>query len=193
MAIKSSITEKDGIYFITFTCCQWLPLIQQTNSFDCIYKWFEHLKSKEHYIIGYVIMPNHIHALIAFSRSNQIINTIVSNGKRFIAYEIVKRLQKTGSAEILKQLSDSVTVSDRKRGKLHQVFEPSFDCKECRSNKFIKQKLDYMHNNPCKGVWDLAANAADYPHSSAKYYQTSKQGIYEVTGYTFLEDVDLTK
>ena len=193
MSVKSPIREKEGIYFITFTCCQWLPLIQQTNSYDAVYKWFDYLKSKGHYITGYVIMQNHLHVLIAFRRSGKNIATIISNGKRFIAYEIVKRLQKRGATAILKKLSEAVTTSDRKRGKLHQVFEPSFDWKECRTNSFIKQKLDYMHDNPCKGVWNLAITAADYPHSSAKYYQTGEQGVYEITGYTFLEDVDLTK
>jgi len=38
-------------------------------------------------------MPNHLHALIDFGVSEKNINTMVSNGKRFIAYEIVKRLQ----------------------------------------------------------------------------------------------------
>jgi hypothetical protein len=55
------------------------------------------------------------------------------------------------------------------------------------------KKLDYIHDNPCKGVWNLAMNAIDYPHSSAKYYQTGEQGIYAITSYTYLEDIDLTK
>ena len=38
-----------------------------------------------------VIMPNHLQALIAFRNTGQLINTIVRNGKRFMAYEIVKR------------------------------------------------------------------------------------------------------
>ena len=60
---------------------------------DLVYKWFDFLKEKNHYLIGYVIMPNHIHALIAFQNNGTIINTIVSNGKRFMAYELVKRLK----------------------------------------------------------------------------------------------------
>ena len=192
MAVKSSINEKEGIYFITFTCCNWLPLIQQTNGFDTVYKWFNFLKSQGHYITGYVIMPNHIHVLIAFHNTGKNINAIISNGKRFMAYEMVKRLEENNNTKILNQLADTVTSSDRKRGKLHQVFEPSFDWKKCRHNNFIKQKLDYIHNNPCRGSWNLAINAVDYSHSSAKYYQTGKQGIYNITGYTFLEDIDLT-
>jgi len=45
-------------------------------------------------------MPNHLPVLIEFSNSTKSINTIVSNGKRFIAYEIVKRLQEQDQHEI---------------------------------------------------------------------------------------------
>lgn len=38
-------------------------------------------------IIGYVIMPNHIHVLIDFIKTHQTINTIIGNGKRFMAYD----------------------------------------------------------------------------------------------------------
>ncbi|MBA3674785.1 MAG: transposase [Chitinophagaceae bacterium] len=51
---------------------------------------FNYLKEKGHYIAGYVIMPNHIHALLAFSKTDKKINKIIGNGKRFLAYEIIK-------------------------------------------------------------------------------------------------------
>jgi hypothetical protein len=54
------------------------------RAYDAVYAWFDALKRLSHYIIGYVIMPSHVHAVIAFSNSGKVINTIVSNGKRFI-------------------------------------------------------------------------------------------------------------
>jgi len=42
----------------------------------------------------------------------------------------------------LSKLSKAVNASDRKRGKLHEVFESSFDIKECFTKKFIIQKPD---------------------------------------------------
>ena len=78
------ITEPDVVYFISFTCHQWLPLMAHTNSYDLIYNWFCHLKSKGNYITGYMIMPNQVHALIGFRNTGQSINTVVGNGKRFI-------------------------------------------------------------------------------------------------------------
>ena len=110
MAVKRTHKEVNTSYFFTFTCFKWLPLFEKTDLFDDIYKWFDLLKKEENFILGYVIMPDHLHAL-----------------------------------------------------------------------KFIKQKLNYMHNNPVKA--GLVMNACDYIHSSAKFYETGEQGIYEVTNY----------
>jgi hypothetical protein len=52
------------------------------------------------------------------------------------------------------------------------VFQPSFDWKECRSTRFINQKLSYMHDNPCRGKWDLVGSPVEYKHSSAGFYIT---------------------
>ena len=138
----------NGVYFITFTCARWLPLFEITTGYDAVYKWFDYLKGKGHYIVGYVIMPNHVHAMIAFSKTDQLINTIIGNGKRFMAYELVKRLKDMNKADILEQLSGWVNKTDLLKNKKHEVFEPSFDRKECYSIAFMKQKIDYIHNNP---------------------------------------------
>lgn len=192
MAIRKQIPDKEGIYFITFTCYQWMPLIQIVNGYDIIYKQFDYLQTHKHYILGYVIMPNHVHALLAFNHSNKSINTIIGNMKRFIAYEMIKQLKEKNQQHILKILSQAVQPADKKKGKLHEVFEPSFDCKHCKTVEFIQQKLNYMHNNPCTGKWNLVGNAIDYIHSSAKFYSMGEQGIYTITNYMQLEDVDLT-
>ena len=188
MPVKRTIPYSSGIFFITFTCHQWLPLIDTTNGYDIIYNWFEHLKSKGHYINGYVIMPNHVHALISFVNTGQSINTIIGNGKRFMAYEIIQRLQQQGETGLLHQLSRTIETKRKENNKQHNVWELSFDWKECRSNEFIWQKLNYIHNNPCVSKWQLAANAMKYLHSSAKYYLTGEQGVYAVTN--FMEMLD---
>jgi REP element-mobilizing transposase RayT len=192
MSTKRKIPNSEGVYFITFTCHKWLPLFEIVNGYDVVYKWFNHLKSIGHYIVGYVIMPNHIHALIGFSNSDSSINSIIGNGKRFMAYEMIRRLNEKKEVELLDKLAQAVKKRDEKRGKLHEVFEQSFDWKECSSDRFIDQKLDYMHDNPCRGVWRLAANPVDYLHSSAKFYLTGDQGIYPVTNSGELKDIDLT-
>lgn len=110
-----------------------------------------------------------------------------------MSYEIVKRLEQQKNVSLLNQLESFVKVAAKCRGKLHDVFEASFDWKDCVNEKFILQKLDYIHNNPCNGKWNLANHPCDYPHSSAQFYFTGNQGIYEVMSYMMLQDIDLTK
>ena len=190
MSVRKKIGEPNGVFFLTFTCARWMPLFQITDGYNAVYRWFDYLKEQGHYIVGYVIMPNHIHALIAFSSSRTPINTLVANGKRFMAYELVRRLKEQGKNEILEQLTSWVNKTERLNNKKHEVFEPSFDWKECRTIKFMEQKTEYIHQNPCKER--LAYLPEDYLHSSAKYYYTGQQGIYPVITYMELQDIDLT-
>jgi hypothetical protein len=43
--------------------------------------------------------------------------------------------------------------------------------KECYTNKFVYQKLDYIHRNPVSKKWQLVNDFADYPYSSASFYE----------------------
>jgi len=68
-------------------------------------------------------MPNHLHALLAFTNSETSINAIIGNGKRFMAYGMVKRLWRLKANELLDQLTEGVSAPDYKRGKLDELFE----------------------------------------------------------------------
>ncbi|MEO6229049.1 MAG: hypothetical protein ABJB11_24670 [Ferruginibacter sp.] len=194
MPVKQKIPYDNGHFFITFTCYNWLSLIDITNGYNSVYKWFDILKKQGHYITGYVIMPNQVHATIAFSKTKKNINnTIVGDAKRFIGYEIIKSLKARGRQDILQRLESAVNSSDKKKGKLHEVWEDSFDWKECNGDKFIIQKIDYMHNNPCAGKWQLAINPIEYLHSSARFYLTGEQGIYPVLNFKELDDMNLDR
>jgi len=137
-------------------------------------------------------MPNHVHALIAFKNTGKNINTIVGNGKRFIAYDLVERLKVGGFSEVLESLRGWVNSTDRSRHKKHEVFEPSFDWKECNSEYLVEQKLNYIHKNGSKGESRLVASTADYEHSSAGFYLLGKNGTVRITTYLELQDIDLT-
>ena len=105
---------------------------------------------------------------------------LMSNGKRFIAYELVKELHVQGQFEVLDKMKSMVNTTDKLRNKKHEVFEPSFNCKPCYSKAFTYQKVEYIHYNPCKTNSPLALHPADYEHSSAQWYFNHEQGIYPI-------------
>jgi REP element-mobilizing transposase RayT len=174
MSIKLTHHETHQTYFCTFTCVEWLLLFEVTDFYDEVYSWFDILKKKGNSIVGFVIMPNHLHALIHVKEQN--INKILGNGKRFMAYELVKRLKTGGRTDLLKLLAERVTNEERKRKKQHRVFEVSSDIKPCYNRRFIQQKLDYMHHNPVSGKWNLAPTFVEYVYSSAAFYELNALG-----------------
>lgn len=131
-------------------------------------------------------MPNHIHLLVYTQNSERAINNIIGTGKRFMAYEIVKRLEIYKRTDLLLIMASAVTKSERKRNKKHEVFQDSLDCKEVITEKFIRQKLNYIHKNPVNGKWKLADHYLDYEYSSARFYDLGEEAKCRLYNYAEL-------
>lgn len=172
MAIKLKHSDEFSTYFITFTCAEWIPLFDITNSYDIVYNWFDMLKSKLNGdVVAYVIMPNHLHLIVHFQQPGFDLNAIISNAKRFIAYEIINRLEATHNQTLLNRLSQLLKDREKKKGQLHKVFKHSFDAKPIITQTFLLQKINYIHNNPVSEKWMLAKDFTRYEHSSASFYE----------------------
>ena len=186
MSVRKLHLNYNTIYFITFTCFRWMNLFEITDIYDYLYHWYEDLTKTMVYNCGYVIMPNHLHLLTYTANPQLTINNIIGKGKRFLAYEIVDRLEKSGRYDLLNQMSEGVKRSERNRNKKHQVFVDSFDCKELFTEKFIRQKLKYIHKNPVSGKWKLADDYLDYEYSSARFYELGEKAKCNLHHYTDL-------
>jgi len=163
MSTRTTHSNQPALYYITFTCHQWLPLFELCNGYDVVYNWFNYLKEK-HSIksTAYVIMPNHVHCILFFPNDNYDLNKIVANGKRFMAYEIISRLKEQDMNRVLLQLKEGLRERDVKKGQLHKVFEDSFDAKPIYHRQFLIQKINYIHLNPVRGKWQLTDHWEDY-------------------------------
>jgi putative transposase len=115
MAIKWKHDDSCTMYYCTFTCYDWLPLFEMVNGYDMVYKWFDHLKTQNHYSTAFVTMPNHLHVILYFPEAGFNLNKIISNAKRFMAYEIIKRLQQVQKQDILNYLAAEVSGREKKR------------------------------------------------------------------------------
>ena len=172
MAVKYKHSDVYSMYFCTFTCYEWMHLFELTNSYDLAYDWFNIIKKKGIEVISYVIMPNHVHCILYFDKPGFNLNQILSNGKRFMAYEIIKRLKAANDTNTLSILQNALTERERKNKQLHKVFTDSFVAKAIFSEKFLVQKLNYIHHNPVTGKWNLAKDFVSYLHSSASFYES---------------------
>ena len=186
MSTKKLHSNDDTFYYITFTCFRWFNLFEMTDFYDSIYQWFEKLIKFQVYNCGYVIMPYHLHMLAYTHNHERAINNIIGTGKRFMAYEIVQRLNQSGRTELLQIMADAVTPAEMQRNKKHEVFQDSLDCKEVITEKFIRQKLNYIHKNPVSGKWKLVDQYLDYEYSSARFYDLGEEAKCRLYNYAEL-------
>jgi hypothetical protein len=47
--------------------------------------------------------------------------------------------------------------------------------------KFLRRKLEYIRQNPLTKDWKLVKDRADYPYSSAGYYDYGREPIIGIT------------
>ena len=176
-------TQTSEVYFCTITCYKWLPLIEESQTYSSVYRWFSYLKNDGCHVVGYVIMPNYFHTLLFLSHTGTSLSTLVGTGKRFLAYDIVNSLRRQGKESLLQVLQDGVQKKEKLKGKIHQVFRLSFDARQCINEKMIEQKLDYINHNPVKGKWNLVDDFTNYQHSSAAFYELGSTTKVEIIHY----------
>jgi hypothetical protein len=77
-------------------------------------------------------------------------------------YKLIKRLNDKGAQELTLALSNDVEIAKKKNNKKHEVWLLLFDLKICDNIEFIKQKLNYVHENPYKRKWDICQSRIVY-------------------------------
>lgn len=124
-------------------------------------------------------MTNHIH-LIVRAREGYNLSNIIRDFKKFTSSRLIKSISDTDEAEsrrewILWMFERS--AKKNKRNTKYQLWQHNNHTEELFSNKFLHQKLDYIHQNPV--VEGIVEEADQYLYSSAKNYQEQK-GLIEV-------------
>ena len=70
-----------------------------------------------------------------------------------------------------------------KRTQNYKVWQDGYHAEIVYSNKFIKEKVTYIHQNPVRAK--IVANAEDYLFSSARNYANSTSEIEVLKAYLF--------
>ncbi|MGN6605019.1 MAG: transposase [Ginsengibacter sp.] len=164
--------------FLTATILKWNHLLKQDCYKEIIIDSFDWLATnKKCTINAFVIMPNHIHLLWKISDGLER-KDVQGAFFSFTAHQFKKQMKKS-DPELLE--SYCANKSDR----VFQFWKRVPMVKECRTEKFFRQKFNYIHFNPCQAHWNLAAAPEDYKWSSANFYE---RGLID---FKFLTDFRL--
>jgi REP element-mobilizing transposase RayT len=168
-------------YFFTSTIVENIPVLHPNWAKKLIIDVLNFYREKcLTRINAYAIMPEHIHLIIK-SESKENTKRFIQHTLRKISQMIILHtkslladdLQKEAALEILN------VFRDHARGKAtHRVWKERAKGIPIYSDKVMKQKLDYIHQNPVKR--GLVQNPEDYLYSSFRNYYFNDHKIIKI-------------
>jgi len=169
----NSFFDKTHLYFVTATICGWKTLFRETAYADIVLGSLSWLRREGRMsLYAFVLMPSHLHTIVKPIGFD--IGSLLQNFGSYTAHAILKQLRIDQQESLLHYFHE------QRRDKRHQhSIWQDIQAKNIYSRKFLKQKLEYIHNNPVDKDWDLVAKRADYLYSSARFYD---RGIQPVIG-----------
>ena len=169
MSTKYRIFNNESPYFITVTTVDWIDLFTRENHKRTVVDSLVYCqKEKGLEIYAYVIMPSHLH-LICQAKNGFVLSDIIRDLKKFTAKKLIDNIRNEPESRrewILEKFAKA--CSHLKREQRYKVWQDGYHGEELITNKFIDQKLNYIHSNPVKD--GIVEKAEDYLYSSARNY-----------------------
>jgi putative transposase len=150
-------------YFLTCTIVGWLPVFTRTEAVQILFHCWNFLrKNRSFQLYGYVVMENHLH-LIASAPD---LANAVKSFKMFTAKTIIELLERRAAEVLLRQLR-ALKLRHKTQSE-YQVWQEGSHPQQIANDEMMRQKLEYMHNNPVKrGYVD---DPIHWRYSSARNY-----------------------
>ena len=163
-----AIHDQYATYFLTFQVVDWIDIFSRKIYRDIAIESFDYCrKEMDLKIFGYVIMTNHIHAIMKSPVGK--LSSNIASFKKFTAVNILKKIteiHESRASWMLKRFE--IATYKRNLKSNHQFWTTDNQPKECFSRSFLLQKLNYIHQNPVRaGFVDLPEH---YLYSSARNY-----------------------
>lgn len=166
--------DPDNLYFVTTSAVGRRHIFKGdvlkrliVDSLDCM------RLRKRLLLYTFVVMPNHLHIIIQCTGENPLASAI-RDLKKHVADRIIRHYRALGNQSVLDFLASAVTRPDKQR---YKVWEDGYNAKDIFSPDFLRQKMTYVHNNPCQPHWALAECPEDYPWSSARLYLLEEPAV----------------
>jgi putative transposase len=181
MSRKYKFKDNEQLYFITYAVVNWIDFFTRNEYKDVLLKSWQHCcEHKGFEVYAWVIMTNHVHMIIGSNKNP--LEDIVRDMKRHTSVELKKTLQQHAGESRKEWMLWMMERAGKKNGNNEnfQLWQQHNQPIELTTIEMIKQKLDYIHNNPVKaGIVD---KAEEYLYSSARDYFYGKHcGLFSVT------------
>lgn len=144
-------TEEGERYFITFSVVNWIDVFIRREYQDILVDNITHCQGRLGLeLYTYCIMPSHVHMIASRTegRLGDLLRSFKSHTSKKLKQAIQDHPNESRKHWIIGQLEWFGEHS--KREQVYQFWQHGYHPFALYSNKLIKQKEDYIHNNPVK-------------------------------------------
>jgi putative transposase len=154
------------LHFITCSCFQRRPLLRTARSRNCFLRVLAEVRQRYQFrLVGYVVMPEHIHVLIS-EPARGTPSTVMQALKQITSRRMRQRHAFRNPAQMR-------LWSDDEDG-LPRLWQRRFYDFNVWSERKKAEKLNYMHMNPVKRR--LVSHPKDWLWSSFRFYDCCEHG-----------------
>ena len=169
------LEDENKPHFLTFTAIEWIDVFTKPEYYQLLLESLKYCQKELGLLVhGYVFMTNHLHNIVQAKKGYKL-STIVQSYKRQTTKEIKKLIANDSRKYIKGLINTSFYKKDNNSLKI---------CKEYNypeviiTEKFFRQKLNYIHNNPVKK--EYVNNPQDWKYSSANFYLNGNTSLINI-------------
>lgn len=155
-------------YFVTWTIVDWLNIFSEASYCQIALDSLAYIRThKKTELNAFVIMPSHIHAIL-WPEDGINVSDIIRDFKRFTSRKISSEAEKQNRMDWLKRFTLARSQNRAQDISTYQVWQEGSHPEAIFTEKFARQKMDYIHMNPVKA--GLVKTADEWIYSSARAY-----------------------
>jgi putative transposase len=155
--MERRVYDSEGhAHFVTFSCYKRRRLLDDDRAKGTVIHFLaEELRKKDGSCVGFVIMPNHVHALLHFKKPGMLSG-------------FIQQWKRKSSNRLKNFFDEHFPAYAAEVGLREPIWQAGFHDFNVFGIDKVTEKLEYMHNNPAR--MGLVANARQWRYSSARWY-----------------------
>jgi putative transposase len=149
-----------SVYFSTCTITEWLCVFKEEKYFLVIIENLKYcIEHKGLLLPGYVIMPSHLH-LMTSQIEDVLISEIMRDFKHYTSTKIAEMLEAGNNHLFLHVFRKAAEGRTKKQD--YKIWQDEYHPIAVTSEKWFRQKMEYMHNNAVRKGFVDSKNALDW-------------------------------
>jgi len=185
MSRKYKFFNSNGVYFVSFAVVYWINVFTRPAYFDILEKSIQYCRQEKGMeLYAFCFMPSHIHFI--FRDSNENPTTLLRDFKKHTSKQLLKAIEEHPQESRKEWLLWMFEKAGKTKSNVtkYQFWQHHNKPIELWSTAVIKQKLDYIHNNPVEA--GFVTEPTQWKYSSARNI-AEEDPNFEIDAIGFLE------